>query len=208
MACRSRPLDGLSHTLRGDVRRSLDYSTGWTVQEHRTDALPGVRSAPEWFRSSYERLRVIARRELKRSRDSTLNTTELVHEVYLRMSTQADLGFAEARFFLSYAAIAMRRILIDRANRQLSVKFGFGVTHIDLTDSEAAPVSPDTLTALQLDAGLTALQAENERAAKVVELHYFVGLSMEEVGELLRVARRTIDRDWRYARAFLLSHIR
>jgi RNA polymerase sigma factor (TIGR02999 family) len=166
------------------------------------------KGVPDWFSESYERLRRVARRELGRMHASTLDTTALVHELYLKICSRDDLGFAEARKFFSYAATAMRHVLIDRANRQLCLKMGFGAAHVSLDDSERDIFSADPITALQLDAGLNALDAQNKRAAKVVELHYFAGLSLEHVACLLGVVRRTVDRDWRFARAFLLAHVK
>lgn len=172
------------------------------------DCAPALKGVPDWFNEAYGKLRSLARRELSRRHANTLDTTALVHEVYLKICLREDLCFAEARKFFSYAATAMRHVLIDRANRRLSLKLGSGAAHVSLDAAGVDAFCADPMLALQLDAALRALQTENERAAKVVELHYFAGLSLEQVACLLGLTRRTIDRDWRFARAFLLAHVK
>jgi RNA polymerase sigma factor (TIGR02999 family) len=163
--------------------------------------------ADDLFRLVYAQLKSMARRKLSGSRDDTINTTALVHELYLRLHTGRQLDFAEPAQFFVYAGRAMRHILIDRARRRISLKLGAGAGMAQYGD-----VSPDQLAispqhALQLDAALNALEAADPRAARVVELHYFVGLPLERVAEILGVVRRTIDRDRRYARSFLIAQV-
>ncbi|HEX6834450.1 MAG TPA: sigma-70 family RNA polymerase sigma factor [Rudaea sp.] len=169
--------------------------------------MTGLKAASEWFGEAYDKLLSIARRELRRMQMSTLDTTALVHEVYLKLCVRPDLRFSDIGKFLSYVVTAMRHVLINRTSHQFCVKAGFGITHVDLSESDALLPSLDPAMALQLDAGLDALQIDNERAAKVVELHYFAGLSLEQIAFLLGVARRTVDRDWKYAKNFLLSYV-
>jgi RNA polymerase sigma factor (TIGR02999 family) len=161
----------------------------------------------EVFKQVYARLKVMARRELSRSSTNTLNTTALVHELYLKMCSGRDLRFENSVKFFSYAAMGMRHILVDRATRRGRIKFGGADTHVELDGSGANDVSVDAQLALQLDAALRELEQDDMRAARVVELHYFAGLPLDHVGDLLGVARRTVDRDWRYARAFLESRM-
>lgn len=158
------------------------------------------------FASVYGGLKAMAHRELRRSSDHTLNTTALVHELYVKLSAGKELAFSRSEKFFGYAALAMRHILVDRAFRRTCLKSGGNEQHVELDDPSVDSVAGSPQLALQLDAALTALERFDTRAARVVELHYFAGLPMTRVAEVLGVTRRTIDRDWRYARAFLLAH--
>lgn len=155
----------------------------------------------------YAELKTIARRELARFAGSTLNTTSLVHELFLKMCARHELEFeAQPQFFL-YAAKAIRHILIDHARHRLTMKLGGDQVRAPLTDPAVDGLAISSQRALQLDEALSALQQADPRAARVVELHYFAGLPLHRVAELLGVVRRTIDRDWRYARSFLMAHM-
>jgi RNA polymerase sigma factor (TIGR02999 family) len=171
------------------------------------ETLPAVDTVDESFAKVYDELRKLARRELRRKSGNTLYTTELVHEVYMKVCLNGALTFDNQVKFFKYAAMAMRHILMDRAARRARVKFGGDSQHVDLDDPELGKSATSPLLALQLDAALRDLEKEDSRAAKIVELHYFAGLSLVRVGELLGVARRTVDRDWAYARAFLESRV-
>ena len=165
-------------------------------------------NADALFGDVYSRLKAMAHRELGRgSARATLNTTALVHELYVKICAGRELEFADPAQFFAYAARAMRHILVDRARHRMRLKVGGDQVRLSLSEPGADGLSISPQQALQLDAALTALESADARAAKVVELHYFAGLSLERVGELLGVVRRTIDRDWRFARAFLLAHI-
>jgi RNA polymerase sigma factor (TIGR02999 family) len=168
---------------------------------------PRPTSASAHFAEVYDRLKAMASRHLDRAgRQQTLNTTELVHETYLRMGRDDGSEFEHSAQFFAYAARAMRSILVDLARQRQQLKKGGDQLRLSLTDPAANAVEVDAELALALDAGLAALEADDPRAAKVVELHFFAGLNLDRVGDLLGIARRTVDRDWRYARAFLASH--
>ena len=153
----------------------------------------------------YDRLKAMASRQrLRGGAPKTLCTTELVHEAYLRMG-DVDSRFVEDAQFFAYAARAMRHILADAARRRIQPKRGGDQTRLELSDPQVNSINVDPELALLLDDALTALERDDPRAAQVVELHYFAGLDMHQVAESLGVARRTVDRDWRYARAFLGS---
>jgi RNA polymerase sigma factor (TIGR02999 family) len=165
-------------------------------------------NADALFGEVYERLKRMAHRELGRvGGGGTVNTTELVHDLYVRLNHGDELAFADPAQFFSYAARAMRHILVDRARQRLRLKSGGDQVRLSLTDPAVDAVGLGPQQALQLDAALDALARDDERAARVVELHYFGGLTLDRVAELLGVVRRTIDRDWRYARAFLLAQM-
>lgn len=159
------------------------------------------------FGNVYKQLKTMAHRELRRTNERTLNTTGLVHELYVRVCANRTIDFPGAAQFFSYAGRAMRHILIDRACRRIRPKCGGKAAHIDLTHGSVADVAIDPAVALQLDAALTALESRDARAAQVVELHYFAGLDFDQVADLVGVSRRTIARDWRYARAFLRAQV-
>lgn len=156
------------------------------------------------FASLYDDLRRIARRQ--RGPGDTLNTTALVHELYLRLAEGDTPAFAERKQFFVYAARAMRHLLVDRARQRLRGKAGGRHVHVGLDAAAVDAVSIDAREALELDDALRRLESEDPRAAQVVELHYFGGLELERIAELLGVVRRTVDRDLRYARAYLKAN--
>jgi len=159
------------------------------------------------FSDVYSQLRRLARGQRGAGQD-TLNTTALVHELFLQMSRGGEnLKFIEPRQFYAYAAQAMRHLLIDRARARARIKRGGDLQRVDLTESAADPARMAPEQALALDAALRKLAVADARAAEVVELHYFAGLPVERIATLLGTSSRTIDRDWRYARAFLHSQL-
>lgn len=169
------------------------------------DTSPTSESSGPVFVDVYARLKAMASRQrLRGGAPNTLCTTELVHEAYLRMGGAGNRFENDAQFF-AYAARAMRAILIDAARRRVQPKRGGDQTRLELSDPQVDSIHLDPQLALQLDYVLTALEREDPRAARVVELHYFAGLDLRQVAELLGLGRRTVDRDWRYARAFLGS---
>ncbi len=159
------------------------------------------------FGECYGELRKLAHGQRGGGHD-TLDTTALVHELFLRMNgSDGDRRFGTPRHFYAYAARAMRNLLVDRARARARVKRGGDLQRVELGESAADGLRTDPALALALDAGLRHLAADDARAAEVVELHYFAGLPIERIAEVLEVSPRTVDRDWRYARAFLHSQI-
>jgi len=156
----------------------------------------------------YEELRTLAAvRMASEPAGHTLSATALVHEAYLRLVGAADAARWEGRgHFFAAAAEAMRRILVDRARRVQSEKRGGRLERIDL-DAEhvVGPVRPEQLIAL--DEALDRLAVHDPRKAKLVELKFFAGLSLEEAAAALGVSPATADRDWAYARAWLHAEI-
>jgi RNA polymerase sigma factor (TIGR02999 family) len=154
------------------------------------------------FAGVYERLKAMASRQRRNAGAATLNTTALVHELYLKLSASGELVFAEPAQFFAYAAQAMRHILVDRARERISIKRGGNM--IMENEEAAAQVADGTAErTLILDDALRRLEREDGRAARLVELHYFAGLSFAEIAALSGVGTRTLNRDWRFARAFL-----
>lgn len=150
----------------------------------------------------YGELQRLARSHLRREgARHTLHTTDLLHEVYLRI-VNVDIPWQDRAHFFAVAATTMRRVLVDHARARASAKRGGGVFKITLDENLA--VAPERLEELvAIDHALTRLAAEDERKAKVVELHYFGGMSHEEIAEVLHVSLGTVRRDARLAKAWL-----
>jgi len=164
-------------------------------------------SADTLFADVYTRLKAMAARQRSRVPDGHLATTELVHELYLRMEGGAAKRFGDPAQFFAYAARAMRHILVDAARSAMQAKAGGRHVRVPLSDPAVGALSSDPGQALALDAALQALEDNDARAARVVELHYFGGLGLEHVARIVGVNVRTIERDWRYARAFLATRM-
>jgi RNA polymerase sigma factor (TIGR02999 family) len=153
----------------------------------------------------YAELRRLAGAQMARERAGhTLDATALVHEAYLRLAGDPAAGFANRRHFFAAAAQAMRRILVENARARGRLKRGGGNRreHPDL-DALAAGGSEDDLLALH-DA-LDRFAGHDPVKAKLVELRYFAGLTLEQAAECLDISLSTADRAWRYARAWLYT---
>lgn len=151
----------------------------------------------------YDELRLIARRHrYGEGASPTLSTTAVVHEAFLRVFGAQPATFQDRRHFFAVASLAMRHLLRDGARRRRAARRGLGADHTGLTGHEPAVESRIELL-LALDQALDHLQSLEPRLAEVVELRYFGGLTAAEVAELLGVSERTIERDWRRARAVL-----
>ncbi len=161
-----------------------------------------VSSIDTLFANTYEELRVAAHRARALSRTDTLNTTLLVHELYLRLRKSSGAEFALKAQFFAYAGRALRSIMVDHARSRIAERARMQeIAVADAVDIDPEALSPEQ--ALVLDAALRALELDDARAATVVELRFFAGLSLAEIAEQLQLTTRTIDRDWRFARAFL-----
>ncbi|PWU18362.1 MAG: RNA polymerase subunit sigma [Verrucomicrobia bacterium] len=168
-----------------------------------------AKAAEELLPLVYDELRKLAAARMANERaDHTLQPTALVHEAWLRLAgSDAEMPFANRAHFFAAAADAMRRILIERARRKASQKRGGERERIDLDELEvASAANNDTLIAV--NEALDKLAREDERAAQLVKLRFFVGLSLEDAGRILGVTERTAKRDWSFARAWLYDEIR
>jgi len=173
-----------------------------------SEATPGTLSSrsgiDDAFHRLYAELKRLARSQ--RRHGDTLNTTGLVHDLYLSLAKREDLDLREPARFYAYAAKAMRHLLIDRARARARLKSGgdhilVEVPHDDETILAGWLVSPER--AFELDSAINALEHEDARAAEVVELYLFGGLTLERIAAMRGLSTRTVDRDWRFARAFL-----
>ena len=154
------------------------------------------------FAAAYDQLEALAGRVRGGQASDTLSASALVHEAYLKLAPSADRAWADRRHFFAVAARAMRQVLIGAARQRLAGKRGGGDVAVTLEEgAHAAPYKAAELIAL--DEALNRLAALNERQARVVELRFFAGLTVEEIAETLGIATPTVQRDWRAARAWL-----
>ena len=158
----------------------------------------------------YDELRAVAHRMMCGEREGhTLQTTAIVHEAYLRLVEQHNLTPADHAPFLAAAANTIRRVLVDHARQRRSAKRGGGWRRLEpLVDDGgrdvlAAPVRSDAIDLLALDEALVGLAGFDPRAADVVTLRYFGGLTVEQIAHVLGVSPRTVGDDWSMARAWL-----
>ena len=166
------------------------------------------RSTDALFDAVYERLKQMAGRRLSAGgRSVTLDTTVLVHELYLRINAQGELAFVHPGQFFVYAARAMRHLLTDRARAHASLRAGGDWVQVTLTGKDEAFALESAEQAIALDAALGRLADADGRAAQVVELRYFAGLSAGQAADALGVGKRTADRDWSFAMAFLKADL-
>jgi RNA polymerase sigma factor (TIGR02999 family) len=158
----------------------------------------------------YVELRRLADAYVRREHSPSVQATELVHEAYLRLLKAKTPAWQNRTHFLAIAAISMRRLLVERARARDAVKRGGRQVRVTLNDVLAV-ATPDTgaeLDVLELDRALAALAAVDARQARIVELRFFGGLSVEETADALEISPATVKRDWAVARAWLLREIR
>ena len=159
-------------------------------------------AADHLFPLVYQELRRLARRHLFSERAAhTLPPTGLVHEAYVKMMG-GQIDAKDRLHFFALAATVMRQVLIDHAKRRVRQKRGAGDVHVSLDDVSVA-LGQASQTILDLDEALTRLQAIDPRVARVVELHYFGGLDYDETAGAMGASRSTINRDLRFAKAWL-----
>jgi RNA polymerase sigma factor (TIGR02999 family) len=151
----------------------------------------------------YAQLHAAAHRQLMRARPGdTLGTTALVNETYLKLADAGAVSLQDRAHFFAVAATAMRQIIVDHARRSSAQKRGGGVEPVSLERARVvAPSRPEEF--LALDTALTELATVAERPARVVELRYFGGMSVEDTAAVLEISPRTVKREWQKARAWL-----
>jgi RNA polymerase sigma factor (TIGR02999 family) len=161
----------------------------------------------------YTELRAEARRHLRNERAAlTLQSTALVHELYLRLTKAPDVDWQDRGHFFALAAQIMRRILIDAARVRTARKRGGGAPraeHSSAIDLDAIPSaeSDPAFMLCALDDALESLAQVDPRRARVIELRFFGGLSVEETADLLQVSPQTVMRDWRLAKVWLAREL-
>lgn len=183
---------------KGDITRLLQsWRHGETGAEERLIA------------RVYPELRAIAQRRLAPSGALTLSATELAHEAYFRLIEQRDGTFQNRAHFFAIAAHVIRRLVVDLVRERLALKRGGDVVHVTLEAASATPgeADSDAVSVLDLDRLLTQLERIDARAARVTELRFFGGLSVEDVAEAEKLSPATIKRAWQFARAWLMTQL-
>ncbi|MFN8586852.1 MAG: ECF-type sigma factor [Candidatus Eisenbacteria bacterium] len=185
---------------------------------------PGDGQAPDsrpradsdaFFQQVYDELRTIAHARLRGERAGiTLQSTELVHEAYMRLRPANTAPWESRAQFFAAAAEAMRRILVDRARARGRRKRGGDAdgraaqkVPLDVAEVAALAADDDPETVLALDDAIAKLARQDERVAEIVRLRFYAGLGVEEVAELLGASPRTVLRDWAFARAWLYGEL-
>ena len=152
----------------------------------------------------YEELRRMAARSFQAERsDHTLQPTALVHEVYSRLVDQQRVEWKSRAHFFGVAATLMRRVLVDHARKHRALRRGGGLDKLELEGAAEAGVKGPDVDIIALDDALNELAALDPEQARIVELRFFSGLSVEETAEAVGRSRATVHRDWAMARAFL-----
>jgi RNA polymerase sigma factor (TIGR02999 family) len=160
------------------------------------------------FSLVYEELRRLASLVRRRDGSVTLNSTALVHEAWLKLKDAPHLAETSIPHFKAIAAKAMRHILVDAARRRNAQKRGAGETVSVMFQDPVVEIAACDTDLLALDAALERLGGLNARQAQVVECRFFGGLSVSETAALLQVSESVVERDWRAAKAWLVSMIR
>jgi len=157
----------------------------------------------------YNELRRLAQARLRDEPEGhTLQATALVHEAYVRLVDLDQMELVDGRHFFAVAGRVMRQVLVDHARRKRSDKRGGDATRLPLDDVlEVASSRAANVDVLDLDIALEELAAVDERMARVVELKYFAGLTLEETAEVLHVSHATVERDWAVAKAWLFRRL-
>jgi RNA polymerase sigma-70 factor (ECF subfamily) len=179
-----------------DITRLLNAAA--SGERHDLDAL---------MAALYADLRRLAVAHLGRERGNhTLQPTALVHEAYVKLVDQRNTAWADRLHFFAVAARIIRRILIDHARAKNAERRGGDRTLISITTQDV-PAPERDIDLIALDEALEELAELDPQQAKIVELRYFSGCTVEEVAQILGVGKRTVDRDWQAARAWLFVRL-
>jgi RNA polymerase sigma factor (TIGR02999 family) len=179
-----------------------------TVSELLTLASAGNdRAAGRLFEKLYGELHRLARRELRRLRHGdALSPTTLLHEAYVSMTQREGLVFTDRNQFMSYAAQAMRGLIVDNARRRCARKRGGDVAITALrTEHDHAPTEPEEL--VRIGEALEVLAQREPELARIVDLKFFCGFDMDDIAGVLGLSRRTVTRKWEKARILLFEQL-
>lgn len=182
---------------RGQVTLLLDAATGGNV-----DALNKLMPLV------YEELRALAKSRMRREKSHhTLQTTALIHEAYVRLVDQKRVQWKNRQHFFAIAAQMMRRVLVNHARDRRAEKRGGGRQKVPLDERIGVADEATKVDLLALDDALNDLAASDERLSRVVEMRYFGGMSIDEIGGVLGVAPRTVKRYWKAAKLLLYEKL-
>jgi RNA polymerase sigma factor (TIGR02999 family) len=161
------------------------------------------------FAVAYPELRALAHARLyDGGRNTYLATTALVHESYMRFLNAGRLGLDDRRAFFSYSSKVMRSIIIDSVRERRAQRRGGDQARVTMQTNPIGALPAGESEILEIHDALLALEAEEPRLAKVVEMRYFGGFSVNEIAELLGLTERTVRRDWNKARLLLMTSLR
>jgi RNA polymerase sigma factor (TIGR02999 family) len=156
----------------------------------------------------YQDMRRLAMSHMDQERaNHTLQPTALVHEAYVKLLDQRSTDWKDRLHFFSIASRIIRRILIDHARSNGAAKRGGSITRISVADQDVGVPARD-VDLLALDEAMAELALLDEQQARIVELRYFGGCTIDEIAELLELGKRTVDRQWHAARAWLFDRLR
>jgi RNA polymerase sigma-70 factor, ECF subfamily len=156
---------------------------------------------------AYGELRRVAERYVRHERARSVQATELVHEAYLRLARDGLTPWKDQTHFVAIAAIAMRRLLVERARRRVAAKRGGVQVQVTLDEALLSAAPHHTVDIIALDRALARLATLDPRQVHVVELRYFGGLSIEETAAALDLSPATVKRYWTLAKAWLLREL-
>ena len=184
----------------------MDPDNGEVTQLLRAMADGDEKAAADLLPLVYAELHRLARGYMRRERpDHTLQATALINEAYLRLARE-EADWNSREHFIGVAANVMRRVLVDYARAHKAEQRGGGLKRVEMQDDLA--ISPDRLDEIaSLDDTLKRLEIKNARQARIVELRYFGGLSVEEIASLLKMSPRSVKRDWALARVWLFREL-
>lgn len=169
---------------------------------------PASAPAPDdWIPRVYQELRLLARQQMRHEARVTLQTTVLVHEVYLRLFGGREFVWENRAHFFGAAARAMRQILIDHARARRALRRGGGAQPVPLTDIHAGSTDADPETMLLLHKKLDTLEARDPRKAQIIMLRFFAGLSIRQTADVLDLSVSTVKAEWQFARAWLYNEM-
>ena len=188
-------------------RRARTMSDPNVTQLLRTVAGGDQRDLNALMAAIYDDLRRLAVVHMQAERNNhTLQPTALVHEAYLRLIDQRSTDWNDRVHFFSVASCVIRRILVDHARARATDKRGGGNRGVPI--GEIDPPAPDsTVDLVALDDALSTLRELSPRQAQIVELRYFGGMTIEEIADALSIGRRSVDRDWAAAKAWLFCEL-
>ncbi|HEY2472702.1 MAG TPA: sigma-70 family RNA polymerase sigma factor [Terracidiphilus sp.] len=156
----------------------------------------------------YFELRQMAAKYMRKERSGdSLQATALVHEVFLRLVEVDNVSWQDRAHFFAVSANMMRRILVDRARAKNMDKRGKGALHVNFDDAPEIASDSKSQEMVAIDDALNELAEIDPRKAKVIELRFFGGLSVEETAEVLKISPQSVMRDWKMARAWLLAEL-
>ena len=184
-----------------------DYTELQLVAEHASEDSSALPSLDALVPRIFDELRDLARRQLSHEHDRfTLQTTDLVHEAYLRLANDERVTTRGRAYFYAAASRAMRQVLIDAARGRGTAKRGAGARPISLDDQTASlDAYGDEL--IELDRALIELEKKHPRHARVVECRFFGGMTVDDVAKSLDISPRTVKSDWAFARAWLYEFL-